>query len=100
MVALGETWRNLSAEEKLGYNNQAKFVFKVKTTTSDKQVDNTLPSNLSKDSDQSLEEEEREKQKTVNKNDDLERGKTQDVESESDSNDEISDSSVDPDDVN
>jgi len=131
MVALGETWRNLSPEEKLVYNNQAKVVFQVKTTTCLEKDDIKLQDNSSRNKDKSAEEEDKTSQKSEEENDhimipdnsrkdDLKSAEKEDktsqktveeedklgkcneheVESESDSNEEISDSSEDPEDVN
>jgi len=80
MVALGEMWRNLSPEEKLAYNNKAKFVFQAKQ----------VPDNSS--------EEAKSPEDKQTENGD--KYKKQEVESESDSNEEMSDSSQDPEDVN
>lgn len=87
MVALGEMWRNLSPEEKLVYNNQAKLVFQAKKTTSPEQDNITLP-----DKGNNAEEEDNLSQESEEEEDN--------VGSESDSNEEISESSEDPENVN
>ena len=106
MVALGEMWRNLSPEEKLVYNNQAKLAFQVKKTTSPENEDITLPDkrkkpegkdNLPQDSEEG---KDNLSQDSEEEEDDVGETKKQNVESESDSNKEISDSSEDPEDVN
>ena len=84
MVALGEMWRNLSPEEKLVYNNQAKLGFQVKKTSSLEEDDIKIP----------------DKGKKSEGEDNVEKIDKQKVESESDSNEEISDSSEDPENVN
>jgi len=106
MVALGEMWRNLSPEEKLVYNKQAKLAFQVKKKISPEKDDITLPDkrknpegkdNLSQESE---EEKDSLSQDSEEEEDNVGEANKQKVESESDSNEEISDSSEDPEDVN
>ena len=95
MVALGEMWRKLSPEEKLVYNNQAKLVFQVNKTTSPQKDNIPLPDTSKRpEKDDNLSQEGEEDEDNVGET------KKQSVESESDSNEEISDSSENPEDVN